>query len=1017
MVSLCALKGYLTDVYAFGLHLIGSDKIVDFQAHVSSLPAGSIVLLTETWLDASVADSELIDTDAYTVFRRDRGGRGGGVLLAFPASAHVTRRTDLEHQDLEALFVELRLPRSTTLVGCVYCPPSTREESYRLFDVVLQHASRGNYANTLLFGDFNAHIDWVTYDDPVPRDQSDDLLLDIATSAGLTQTCFLPTYTTREGAPSFLDLLFVADPTRIISCETSEGLPGSDHLAVEVTYAATLPRRGYHARMLWNCETALATLSHFVSNNLDNRTETDLVQLDLSNAFDTLDTGLLLKKVAKAGVQGSLLKWITNFLRDRSQRVVYRGACSVDTRVPSGVPQGSLLAPTLFLMFVNDMPQDDKFLLVQYADDTSILAPLVSPATHHHLQDYLIKIGSWASQNLLCLSPAKSSVLRFSSSHRVEAPTYSLYGAPLVVNDRLTILGVTFTRTLDFSTHVAGVVAKARRTMGFVSRVSKPCGPLAFRTLYTSIVLPMLEYCSAVWSPSQQHLATRIESVQRRATRTFCARATGAADTHYETRLNIAGWRSLEQRRSIARMRLLCRVLDGSLSGTYLSTAVRLNRRTGQPEPLHTRTKRQGLSLLPAAIGELLSVPLKERQPLPRCREESLDLCKNCETALATLSHFVSNNLDNRTETDLVQLDLSNAFDTLDTGLLLKKVAKAGVQGSLLKWITNFLRDRSQRVVYRGACSVDTRVPSGVPQGSLLAPTLFLMFVNDMPQDDKFLLVQYADDTSILAPLVSPATHHHLQDYLIKIGSWASQNLLCLSPAKSSVLRFSSSHRVEAPTYSLYGAPLVVNDRLTILGVTFTRTLDFSTHVAGVVAKARRTMGFVSRVSKPCGPLAFRTLYTSIVLPMLEYCSAVWSPSQQHLATRIESVQRRATRTFCARATGAADTHYETRLNIAGWRSLEQRRSIARMRLLCRVLDGSLSGTYLSTAVRLNRRTGQPEPLHTRTKRQGLSLLPAAIGELLSVPLKERQPLPRCREESLDLCKKYGKLMSAGGGT
>ncbi|KAM7291916.1 hypothetical protein ISCGN_025214 [Ixodes scapularis] len=178
------------------------NKVVDLQAHVSSFPPGSVVLLTETWLDVGVADSELFDTNAYTVFRKD----------------------------------------STVLVGCVYYPPSIREESYRLLEVSLRAASLRNYENILVFGDFNSHIDWFTHEEPVPRDRSDDFLLDIASSAGLTQACAGSTYSARDGTSSFLDLLFVVDPTRIVSCETSEGLPDSDHLAIEVTYAAVLPQ-------------------------------------------------------------------------------------------------------------------------------------------------------------------------------------------------------------------------------------------------------------------------------------------------------------------------------------------------------------------------------------------------------------------------------------------------------------------------------------------------------------------------------------------------------------------------------------------------------------------------------------------------------------------------------------------------------------------------------------------------------------------------------------------------------
>ncbi|KAL1445621.1 hypothetical protein MTO96_029133 [Rhipicephalus appendiculatus] len=194
---------------------------------------------------------------------------------------------------------------------------------------------------------------------------------------------------------------------------------------------------------------------------------------------------------------------------------------------------------------------------------------------------------------------------------------------------------------------------------------------------------------------------------------------------------------------------------------------------------------------------------------------------RSCDTALATLNQIVSHNLDNRTETDLIQLDLSNAFDTLNISLLLDK---------------------------------------------------------------------YADDTSILAPILSPTTTQDLQEYLTVIDSWIVSNHLKLSPAKSSVMKFSSARLPAKPSYYLRGIPLPTQDSMKILGVTFTSTLDFSLQVASVVAKARRVLGFVSRVSKPCGPATFALLYTSLVLPILEYGCAVWSPNQQHLIARIERV-------------------------------------------------------------------------------------------------------------------------------
>ncbi|KAM7304083.1 hypothetical protein ISCGN_013983 [Ixodes scapularis] len=219
------------------------NKIPDLQTLASSLPHCSTILLSETWLNASVAYSELLSLDAYTVFRRDRNGRGGGVLMAIPSSFRVNRRRDLEHKDLEALFVEFFLPRGTILVCCVYCPPSSREKAYRLLDSSLEAAASKPYVNTLIFGDFNCHVDWCSHEVPVPRDNTDDVLLETTTAAGLVQVCQQPSYTSREGVPSFLDLVFTSDATRIELVETSEGLHGSDHLAVELRYAVSLPRR------------------------------------------------------------------------------------------------------------------------------------------------------------------------------------------------------------------------------------------------------------------------------------------------------------------------------------------------------------------------------------------------------------------------------------------------------------------------------------------------------------------------------------------------------------------------------------------------------------------------------------------------------------------------------------------------------------------------------------------------------------------------------------------------------
>ncbi|KAM7309259.1 hypothetical protein ISCGN_012890 [Ixodes scapularis] len=384
---------------------------------------------------------------------------------------------------------------------------------------------------------------------------------------------------------------------------------------------------------------------------------------------------------------------------------------------------------------------------------------------------------------------------------------------------------------------------------------------------------------------------------------------------------------------------------------------------------------------------------------------------RSCDTALATITHYISDGLDARTPTDLIQLDYSDAFDTLDHHLLIKKLAGVGVRGSMLRWVAHFLIGRSHRVVFHGSTSNDYRVPSGVPQGSVLGPTLFSIYVNDMPKRDGTLLVQYADDTTILARLDSPSSYHLLQDHLTQVVDWSIANHLRFSHAKSAAMRFSAQRRVQPPCYSMSGTPVPVATHLQILGVTLTPTLDFTIHVSSIVAKARRTLGFVTRVSRFCGPEAFRVLYTALVPPRLEYCAAIWSPHQAHLSQRLEGVQRRATRTLLARTCWplARSQSYEYRLRGVNWHSLDHRRVVARVKLLCRLLDGSMCDTYLESVVRINRRSGQPEQLRARTLRHGHSFVPAAIEAFLAAPLDIRVPLPQDRQDSVLLCRAFSR--------
>ncbi|KAM7309407.1 uncharacterized protein ISCGN_013038 [Ixodes scapularis] len=160
-------------------------------ATVASLLRSSVILLSEPWLDTGVQDSEVFDS-TYAVFRKYRSRKGGGVLIATPSSISVNRRDDLESPDLEAVFAEVFLPRGPILLACVYCPPNRREVSYTLLDASFSRVRFETYRDVILLGDFNSHIERWSHEEPSPSDNTDDVLLDVISDAGLQQAPLRP---------------------------------------------------------------------------------------------------------------------------------------------------------------------------------------------------------------------------------------------------------------------------------------------------------------------------------------------------------------------------------------------------------------------------------------------------------------------------------------------------------------------------------------------------------------------------------------------------------------------------------------------------------------------------------------------------------------------------------------------------------------------------------------------------------------------------------------------------------
>ena len=249
----------------------------------------------------------------------------------------------------------------------------------------------------------------------------------------------------------------------------------------------------------------------------------DVIYLDYAKAFDTVPHQRLLKQVESFGIKDKALAWITAFLDDRRQKVSVHGEQSNWCSVLSGIPQGSVLGPILFPMFVSDVPGIMNNLTSMFADDTKLYATLTDDNNSpHSLQEDLTKLQEWSLKMQMNFHSDKCHVLHLGQSNPQNTYHMNNASGDIHMLDVVTSekdLGVTIDHQLKFSDHIDNAVKKANRVLGCLARTFRYLNKDTFLLLYKALVRPHLEYASYVWCPHLKKDRDLIEQVQRRATR------------------------------------------------------------------------------------------------------------------------------------------------------------------------------------------------------------------------------------------------------------------------------------------------------------------------------------------------------------------------------------------------------------------------------------------------------------------------------------------------------------------
>ncbi|XP_071943713.1 uncharacterized protein [Antedon mediterranea] len=272
---------------------------------------------------------------------------------------------------------------------------------------------------------------------------------------------------------------------------------------------------------------------------------------------------------------------------------------------------------------------------------------------------------------------------------------------------------------------------------------------------------------------------------------------------------------------------------------------------------------------------------------------------RSCVTQASALYHDWSQTMDVRQPPviDAIFLDWEKAFDRVPHDLVIKKLHNMGVCGSLLKCLHSFLSDRFQRVVLNKEHSDWDRVGSGVPQGSVLGPLLFNLFVYDLPLNTSSVMKQYADDTVIYKPVFSRHDALTLQQDLCKISKWCEDNKMKLNAKKCKVMHITRKRNyIPHFIYTIESNPLEAVNSHKYLGINFSRDLTWSAHVNDVSMKSMRMLGFIKRFVGFNDTEILLRLFNALCRPVIEYGAPVWDPHQKQHNIAINKSLRRVTK-------------------------------------------------------------------------------------------------------------------------
>ena len=824
-----------------------------------------IAAFTETHLSSSVLDAEA-QIEGYQLYRSDRDGRQGGVAIYVvnDASAEVDLVSKGSNGVVEHLFLHIK--KYNMLFILIYRPPSAVFDDFSpvMRSIREKILSFGDPSPTLVVcGDFNMpHMTWEAETDGVGgAGRQSSLVAELRDDFFLSQVVNTPT---REG--NILDLFFVNNEEIIMSVQVVKTIM-SDHCIITVDTMLGYPNSNHFDAPP---EEGLHSLN-FYSDRVNWEDVTlELASVDWGGAFHDKD-----------------VEEMYSFFLEKIHSVSLLHVPKKKRRNPKKIPR-------------------DRRILMR---KRSGLKKRLQRARESNRRDIESQIAAIEE--------------RISESHLNE----------LKRNEEKAIEAIRSNSKFFFK--YAKQKAETRTEIGPLRRGSElVCEPSEMseilRRQYESVFsTPRPDYGPDDEADSDQQAEERMEDI--------ILSPMDFIEVSSNIRTNSAsgpdGITAILLKRTISALAIpLCIMWQESLRTGRIPEKLKVGKITpifkggDKPDPKNYR---------PVALTSHL-VKIFEKIVVKRLGQflEGAELLnenqhgfrsgRSCLSQLLLHHQDILENLTEGLDVDVVYLDFSKAFDKVDHAILCRKLRQLGVGGVLLRWIREFLTNRVQFVAVDGAFSQNSAVISGVPQGSVLGPVLFLIHIGDINQHVQYSTVRsFADDTRIIMPIKTETDCMNLQTDLNVLYDWAVSNNMVFNGEKFDLLRYVVSGAAVDFVYETNDRrPIDTKERVTDLGVMMSDSLKFDDHIQEVSTRGRQRVGWMLRVFQTRERVALMTLYRSLVLPILEYCCQLWSPHTVGMMRTLEAVQR----TFTYRIRDLSELNYWERLRELRLYSLERRR-------------------------------------------------------------------------------------------